>query len=169
MNAELRPPRPTPCRTLRRRQTSLTRTSRARNPRRSSLIRSAARSTMTSTRCRRFAHFAPVWCCHDRSLPLTASNRPSNPSPRRQLQPSPARSDAAIPAGGPAGAQEAESNFEPWSVKREGILSKFTTSEKLSITFVSSGGARCRLMHARDMRIRRAGCGGRERANQASA
>lgn len=31
-----------------------------------------------------------------------------------------------------------DSTFEPWSTKRSGILSKYTTSEKLSISTVCS-------------------------------
>ena len=37
--------------------------------------------------------------------------------------------------------QSLDDNFEPWSVKREGILNKYTTNEKMSITFVASANA----------------------------
>ncbi len=43
----------------------------------------------------------------------------------------------------PAEKEGLDDTFEPWNVKKSGILSKFTTSEKLSITtsFLSAGNS----------------------------
>lgn len=33
------------------------------------------------------------------------------------------------------------SGFEPWEVRRQGILARYTTNQKLSITFTTNKGA----------------------------
>ena len=44
---------------------------------------------------------------------------------------------SSLPKGGSNTKESEDDFFEPWSSKRSGILAKYTTSEKLSITTVS--------------------------------
>ncbi len=62
------------------------------------------------------------------------------------LQQKSSRPTAVMSSAAAMATEDLGNDFEPWSSKRSGILSKYTTSEKLSITtsFLASDKEKCK-------------------------